>query len=120
MERLNQKTFDDKVVPEEVTWDTMVFLQKKVGGYQGIGLVEAVWKVCATVVSYHLKRSGALHDALHRFRVGRGTGTATLEDKWASHCSRFSWTCGRCMTPYIRVCAWIFYEDAVWDKTRRG
>ena len=99
MVRLIQNIFEDGVVTEEVAFETVVFLPKGRGGYWGIGIIKVVWKVCATVVNSHLKRSGALHDALNRFRVGRGTGTATLVDKLASHCSRFSWTCRRCMTP---------------------
>ena len=42
-----------------------------------------VWKVFATVVNCCLKSSVALHDALHRFRAGRGTGNATSEAKLA-------------------------------------
>ena len=49
------------------------------GGYWGIGIVEVVWKVYATVVNFGLKRSVTLHDALHGFRAGRGMGAATLE-----------------------------------------
>ena len=49
--------FEDGVVPEEVTWETMVFLPKGEGGYWGIGLVEVLWKVCATVTNCRLKRS---------------------------------------------------------------
>ena len=48
-----------------------------------MGLVEVVWKVCATVVNCCLERSLTLHDALHGFRAGRGTGTATLGAKLA-------------------------------------
>ena len=33
------------------------------------------------VVNCWLKRSVILHDALHAFRAGRGTVTATLEEK---------------------------------------
>ena len=49
------------------------------GGYQGIRIVEVVCKVCAVVVNCRLKRSVTLHDTLHGFRAGRGTGMATLE-----------------------------------------
>ena len=45
--------------------------------------MELVWKVCAAVLNYRLKRSVILHDVLHGFREGRGTGTATLEAKLA-------------------------------------
>ena len=33
------------------------------------------------MVDYWLNRGVVLHDALHRFRWGRGTGTATMEAK---------------------------------------
>ena len=52
------------------------------GGYRGIGLVEVVWKVCAAVVNFRLKRSVILHDVLHGFRAGRGTDIETLEEKF--------------------------------------
>ena len=39
------------------------------------------WKLCAAVVNFWLKRGVVLHNALNRLRVGRGTGTDTLEDK---------------------------------------
>ena len=43
--------------------------------------MELVWKVCTTVENCRLKRSVSLHDALHGFRAGRGTGTVILEEK---------------------------------------
>ena len=43
--------------------------------------MEVVWKVCAMVVNFRIKRSVNLHDALHGFRLGRVTETATLEAK---------------------------------------
>ena len=49
--RLIQKTFKDGVVPEEVAWETMVFLPKGRGEYWGIGFIEVVWKVSAAVVN---------------------------------------------------------------------
>ena len=45
--------------------------------------MELVWKVCVAVVNYRLKRSVILHDGLHGFRGGRGTGTEILESKLA-------------------------------------
>ena len=61
----------------------MVFLPKRMGLYWGIGLVEVVYKVCVSVVNFWLKRSVTLHDSLHGFRSGMGTGTDTLEEKLA-------------------------------------
>ena len=75
------RTFGEGPLPEEVTWETMVFLPKGRGEYLRIGLMEVVCKVYAAVESFWLKRNVDLHDALHGFRVGRGLGTATLDSK---------------------------------------
>ena len=53
--------------------------------YRGIGIVDVAWKLCAAVVNFCLKRSVELHDSLHGFREGRGTGAANLEAKLAQH-----------------------------------
>ena len=66
-----------------MAWDMMVFLQKMKRGYWGIGVVKVVWKVCVTVVNCRIKSSVNIHNALHRFRAGRGTGVATLESNLA-------------------------------------
>ena len=50
-------------------------------GYRGIGLVEVVWKLVATIINLRLAASISYHDLLHGFWAGRGIGTATLEDK---------------------------------------
>ena len=47
----------------------------------GIGLVEVTWKVMAVILHRRLTTVIKFHDALHRFREGRGTGMATLEAK---------------------------------------
>ena len=49
--------------------------------YQGIGLVEVMWKAVAAILNRRLMASITFHDFLHGFRAGRGTGTATLEAK---------------------------------------
>ena len=80
MVRIIQNNFDDGAVPEDLECSTMVFLPKgRRGGYRLIGIGEVVWKVCVVVFNCWLKRSMTLHYALHGFRAGRGTGTATLE-----------------------------------------
>ena len=53
------------------------------GRYQGIGLVEVAWNVCPAVEHFWLNQRVNLHDALHGFRSGMGTGTETLEAKLA-------------------------------------
>ena len=71
------------MVPEEISWEKIVLIPKGKVGYRGIWLVELLWKACSVVVNCRLKRSDVLHDALHRFREGIGTGTATPEAKLA-------------------------------------
>ena len=77
--RLVNWTFGDGTLPEELAWATMVIIPKGMGGCWGIGIVEVAWKVCATVVNCRLVRGLVLHEALHGFRSGRETGTATLD-----------------------------------------
>ena len=43
--------------------------------------MEVVWKVVAGIINRRFTSSITYHDALHGFRTGRGTGTATLESK---------------------------------------
>ena len=59
----------------------MVLIPKGKGEFRGIGLVEVTWKVVAVVLHRQLTAGIKLHDALHGFREGCGTGTATLEAK---------------------------------------
>ena len=66
---------------EESTWQAVVLIPKEKKDYRGIGLVEMVWKVVAAILNRHFTSSVTYHDALHGFRKGRGTGTATLEAK---------------------------------------
>ena len=49
--------------------------------FRGIRLVKVTWKVVAVIVHRRLTEGIKIHDALHRFREGCGTGTATLEAK---------------------------------------
>ena len=79
--RLIWRTFKDGVAPKEVSWATVVLILKWRGEYQGIGIVEVVWKVYEVVVNFWIKRSVTLHVALHGLRSGRGLGTSTLEEK---------------------------------------
>ena len=79
--------------------------------YQGIGLVEVVWKVCATVVNFRLKRSVTLHDALRGFRAGRGKGTSTLEGNLAQQLA------GIAHEPLFQV---FLDVQKVYDSLNRG
>ena len=57
----------------------MVLIPKSVGGYRGIVLVEVIWKVYLLIMNNRIQQNINLRDALHGFRQGRGTGTATME-----------------------------------------
>ena len=61
----------------------MLLLPKRVGDYRGIGLVEVLWKVCASIMNNLLLSAIILHDSMHGFRQGRGTGKSTLDTKLA-------------------------------------
>ena len=76
-----QVMFRDGTVPEEIAWTKMVLIPKGKGGYRGIRIVEVLCKVCSFVVNCWLKKSVVMHDALHGFREGRGTGTVMLKAK---------------------------------------
>ena len=59
----------------------MVLIPKGKTEYRGIGLVEVTWKVVAAILHCRLTTAITYQDALHGFRAGRGSGTATLEAK---------------------------------------
>ena len=50
--RCINRMFKYGMVQDEVACETMVFFSKGKGQYQGIGLVEVVWKVCAHLVNF--------------------------------------------------------------------
>ena len=68
------------VVP--CAWQTVVIIPKGGGtDFRGIGLVELLWKTISGIINRRISSSIQFHDAMYGFRVGRGTGTATLEEK---------------------------------------
>ena len=71
-------------------WKTIVLIPKGQGEYRGIGLVDTIWKVCTSIVISRLKSSIVLHDVVHGFRQGRGTGTAIIEAKLEPQLTRDS------------------------------
>ena len=78
---LLQTAFRDIELAEEETLQAVVLISKGKKDYWGIGLVEVMWKVVAAILNRRFTSSITYHDALHGFRAGRGTGTATLEAK---------------------------------------
>ena len=51
-------------IPEALVWKTMVLVPKGSGEYRVIGLVETIWKVCASIINSRLRSSIVLHDVL--------------------------------------------------------
>ena len=76
-----QTAFRDGDLEEEAPWQAVVLIPKGKKDYRGIGLVEVMWKVLAAILNPCFTASITYHEALHGFRAGRGTGTATLEAK---------------------------------------
>ena len=62
-------------------WQAVLLIPKRKKDYQGIGIVEVMWKVVAEILNCRLTASITFQDLLHCFREGRGTGTVTLEAK---------------------------------------
>ena len=50
---LTQTAFREGNLAEEATWQTMVMIPKGKGEFQGIGLVEVIWKLL-TLILYRL------------------------------------------------------------------
>ena len=73
--------FQEGNLAEEATWQAVVLIPKGMKEYQGIGLVEVMWKVVAEILNRRFTSSIAYHDFLHGLRAGSGTGTVTLEAK---------------------------------------
>ena len=49
--------------------------------FQGIGLVEVLWKTITGLLNQSSTFSIEFHDVLHRFRTRSGTGNASLKAK---------------------------------------
>ena len=71
-------------IPRQMLRTIMVLIPKgNSGDFQGIGLLEVIWKVVEKVIDARLSSSIDLHDVLHGFREGRGCGTGIMEAKLA-------------------------------------
>ena len=77
-----QVEFREGELVESCSCQTVVMISKGVGtNFRGIGLVEVLWKVISGIINHRISSSIQFHDALHGFRMGRGTGNATLQAK---------------------------------------
>ena len=78
---MTQTAFREGKLAEEAAWQMVVMIPKRKGEFRVIGLVEVTWKLMAVILHRRLTTGLLLHDVLHGFREGRGTGTATLKAK---------------------------------------
>ena len=78
-----QVAFQEVRLPEDMSWMIMVMLPKGEGYFRGIGLVVVIWNVFTSMIYNCLCSATMIHDALHGFRQGWGTGTYTLKEKLA-------------------------------------
>ena len=74
---LTQTAFREGKLAEEATWQAVVMIPNGKGEFRGIGLVEVVWKIL-TLILHRRLATIKLHDVLHGFREGRGTGASTV------------------------------------------
>ncbi len=77
---LVKAVWDHGDIPPQLLWVIVVLIPKEGGNYQGIGLLEPMWKVCECVMDKRLNGIN-LHKSLHGCRDRRGTGTAVIEAK---------------------------------------
>ena len=75
---LFQISFRDGTLPTEFTWQMVVLLPKGNGKYNGIGLTEVLWKTMLGLMNCGIQVIVILHDVLHRFMLGQGTGDASF------------------------------------------
>ena len=69
--KLVELVYETGTLPAQASWMIVVLLPKPDGGVRGIGLVEALWKLIASVVNARLQSSIVFHDSLHGFRKAR-------------------------------------------------
>ena len=62
-----------------ILWQAVVLIPKGKGKYQGICLVEVIWKVLAAILNLRITASITYHNLIHGLQACRVTGTATLE-----------------------------------------
>jgi hypothetical protein len=87
--KLVQMVFTGSDIPEAFCSGILVLIPKGNGELRGIALLETIYKLISSIIN---RRLGAikLHDCIHGFRKGRGTGTATVEAKLAMQLAKKS------------------------------
>ena len=78
--RLVDRVWETGTIPQQLGCIIVVLIPKGGGDYQGIGLLEPIWKIVKQVMDKRLN-AVELHKSLHGCWNGRGTGTAIIETK---------------------------------------
>ena len=76
-----QYAFSTGNIPVECVWNTVVLIPNGNGKLCRIGIMEVILMAVSGVVNFWIGLAVNLHNALQRFREGRGTGTAPHEFK---------------------------------------
>ena len=75
-----QAEFHNGTLVKEITWQTAVLISEGVSIIsRGFVLFKVLWKSLTSLLNRRLMSAIKVHDKLHRFWSGRGTGTVALE-----------------------------------------
>jgi hypothetical protein len=81
--KLIEMAFNGEDIPSAFVVGILVLIPKGGGDYRGIALLEIIYKLISSIINRRLAKAltTKLHDGIHGFRPGRGTGTAIIETK---------------------------------------
>ena len=72
--------FVERSILTQLSWSTVVLVPKGSGNYQGIGLLEIVWKTIESIINRQIAQKITFNDSLHGFVAEKGTGTAYVNN----------------------------------------
>jgi hypothetical protein len=75
---LVQHVFRTGEIPTAMSYAVCVLLPKADGGVRGLGLLEVVWKVIASILAERMNSTIKWHDRIHGFRAERGARDGQL------------------------------------------